>query len=154
MNVEPYMRIIAIDPGEDCGFALWSPMYNTCNVESNQLNIKAWQTHPTQDEFLQTINECHPDIIVCESFDHRQKDNKNYSPLKRIGLVEWYVERRGIELVFQTPSFAKAGFFDNVKLKKLGLYQPGDRNEDAMVALKHLLQFRLIHGLFDLNLLK
>lgn len=147
MIIEPHYRLLAIDPGEDCGFAFWSP-------RNAQLDVQAWQTHPTQDGFLQTINDVYPDIIICESFDHRAKDNKNYSPLKRIGIVEWYVDRCNVELVFQTPSFAKAGFFTNDKLKQLGLYRPGKDNEDAMVALKHLLQFRDKHGLFDLNLLK
>ena len=137
---------MSIDPGVDVGMGVY-------RLGANILNMRAWQDQYTHDKFIGMLNEYHPDVIVCESFDHRAKDNANYTPVEYIGLVKWYVERRPTELVFQTPSFGKS-YFDNIKLKKLGLYVPGEDHVDEMMAVRHMLQFLMKNDLFDLRLLK
>ncbi len=146
MRLYQGLRVMGIDPGEDTGLAT----HTTGNFVKD---IFSWQDQYTHDQFLQQLNEYHPDIIVCESFDHRAKDNANYAPVEYIGMVKWYVERRDTILVFQTPSFGKA-YFDNEKLKKLGLYVPGKDHVDQMMAVRHLLQFYMKNNAFDLRLLK
>lgn len=136
--------IMAIDPGVDCGFATWYP---------NNGKIVSWQTRPTHDEFIQTLNEFYPDVIVIEQFDHRQKSNTNYAPVEFIGLTKWYVERRRLPLIMQTPSMGK-GYFSKEKLQHLDLYKPGKDHEDEMMALRHLLQAMMNSGLLDLKTFK
>lgn len=143
MKYDPNSRIMSIDPGMDVGFATYT-----------HETYKAWQFRTDKlDWFLQELTIYMPDIIVCESFDHRHKDNVNYKALEYIALTKWYAERRDLVLHFQTPSYGK-GYFTPDKLKKLGLYVPGKDNEDAMTALKHLLQFQMDNGQFDLTKLK
>jgi hypothetical protein len=135
-------RMMSIDPGKTSGFAFYTPY---------PLEWKCQQQKYTLDAFLQVINDFCPDVIVCESFVHTHRDAVDYTPVKFIGLVEWYVERRDILLVLQTPGYGK-GYFTNEKLKKLGLYVPGKGH--AMDAYRHLLQFRMQSGLLDLGILK
>lgn len=146
MRLSDKLRVMGIDPGVDIGLA-------THTTGTPVKDILSWQEQYTHDQFLQQLNEYHPDIIVCESFDHRAKDNTNYTPVEYIGLVKWYVERRYTTLVMQTPSFGKS-YFDNEKLKKLGLYVPGKDHVDQMMAVRHMLQFYMRNNAFDLRLLR
>lgn len=142
MKLTKESRIVGIDPGKTTGFAFYSPDSTECGCQ---------QSDYTHDAFLQVLNYFHPDFIVCESFVHTHRDAVDYTPVEYIGLVKWFVERRGIELIMQTPGYGK-GYFTNEKLKKLGLYLAGKGH--AMDAYRHLLQFRMQSGLFDLRLLK
>lgn len=137
---------MSIDPGVDIGLGT----YTTGEPIGT---IKSWQHQYTHDEFIGQLNEYHPDIIVCESFDHRAKDNTNYTPVEYIGLTKWYVERRYTKLVMQTSSYGKS-YFDDIKLKKLGLHVPGKDHEDQRMAIRHMLQFLMKNNAFDLRLLK
>lgn len=139
-NLSPTARILALDPGKTTGFALWQPS-----------SVQCWQAVLTHDEFIQSLNEIWPDIIVCESFVHTHRDAVDYTPVEFISLTKWFVERKPVDLVFQTPSFGK-GYFNDEKLKKLGIYKRGAGH--AMDALRHLFQFRMQHKLLDLSLLK
>lgn len=146
MRLYPKLRVLSIDPGVDVGLGYYV-------IGTDIKFMRAWQHQYTHDQFIGILNEYHPDIIVCESFDHRAKDNNNYTPVEYIGLVKWYVERRDVVLVMQTPSFGKA-YFDDVKLKKLGMYVPGKDHVDEMMAVRHMLQFLMKNDAFDLRLLK
>lgn len=142
MIVTAQKRIMAIDPGVTCGFATCGP-----EIPDNQ----TYQRRNTHDEFLQVVLDFYPDILVVEQFDYTHRDKANLTACEFIGLVKWYVERRHVDLVMQTKSYGK-GYFDNEKIKKLGLYVPGMGH--AMDAMRHLLQFRMKYGLLDLRLLK
>ena len=146
MKLLPKLRVLSNDPGVDLGFATY-----TTGDEIG--TIKSWQGQYTHDGYIQILNEYHPDIIVCESFDHRAKDNANYAPVEFIGLVKWYVERRNTHLFFQTPSYGKS-YFDKEKLEKLGLYVPGKDHVDQMMAVRHMLMFLMKNESFDIRLLK
>jgi hypothetical protein len=138
-------RILAIDPGKDCGFAWIKP--------DEGFYPQSFQITGTHDQFLQLMHEYYPDIIVYEQWKHTHRDGTDYTAIEFIGLIKWYVERRNVILIPQTNSYGK-GYFDNAKLKKLGLFVPGKDHEDQMDALRHLLQFLMHYDMFDLGLLK
>lgn len=140
--IDPTSRILSIDPGLTCGFASWT---------SNFDERSAWEAKLTHDQFIDALNEFLPDIIICESFVHTQRTNVDYTPVEFIGLTKWFASRRNVALEFQTPAYGKA-FFDNDKLKHMRIYLPGKPH--AMDALRHLLQFKVKHGEFDMRLLK
>lgn len=144
MIITDRTRIMAIDPGKDCGFA-WSIPHEGYP--------QAFQITGTHDQFLQIINDYHPEVIVYEKWKHTHRDGTDYTAIEFIGLIKWYAERRDVFLVPHTNSYGKA-YFDNNKLKKLKLFKPGKDHEDAMDALRHLMQFMMQHNLFDLRLLK
>lgn len=136
-------RIIALDPGVTTGFATYD--------QHDPMSSKVWQKVCTHDEFIQELNDAWPNIIVCEKFVHTHRTGTDYTPVEFIGLTKWFCEKRGILLIEQTPAYGKS-FFDNEKLKKLGVYVPAMGH--AMDALRHLYQFMMKNGLFDLRLLK
>lgn len=142
LKVNDRSRIMAIDPGVTCGFATSGP-----EIPDN----KVFQCRNTHDEFLQILLNFYPDIVVIEQFDYTHRDKANLVACEFIGLTKWYVERRRLDLVLQTKSYGKA-YFDNKKIQKLGLYESGIPH--AMDAMRHLLQFKMKHGLLDLNLLR
>lgn len=144
MLITDKTRVMSIDPGKDCGFALSHP---------HERYTQAFQITGTHDQFLQILIDYDPDVIVYEKWKHTHRDGTNYTAIEFIGLIKWYAERRDVPLVAQTNSHGKA-YFDNAKLKKLNLFIPGKDHEDAMDALRHLLQFQMRHNLFDLRLLK
>lgn len=141
MIIKPGDRVISIDPGLTTGIATW--VLN--GIEDTE------QDKFTHKQFVQLLSAYKPTIIICESFEHTMKDNTDYSPVEFIGLVKWYIEATNCSAYWQTPGFGK-GYFTNDKLKKLGLYRAARGH--GMDALRHLLQWRMKHNLFDLTLLK
>ena len=136
-------RMLAIDPGATTGFALFD--------QQEPIRSHSWEKTCTHDELVQELVDAWPNIIVCESFVHTHKTGIDYTPVEYIGLIKWFASRRDVIYIEQTPSYGK-GFFDNDKLKKLGVYVAGLPH--SMDALRHLYQFMTKHGLFDLRLLK
>lgn len=145
-KIQPTDRIMAIDPGVTCGFATWEP-----ETSSSLARWWQWESKPTLDKFLQNIIDFYPDIIVCEDFVHTQRNNVDYTPIKFIAMAEWWTERKGIHLEMQTPAFGKA-FFNDDKLKRINRYTKGKPH--AMDATRHLYQYMMVHGMFDLTQLK
>ncbi len=146
MRLEPNLKLISIDPGVDSGLS----RYVTGSPIESMIH---WQDQYTHYELYTQLANYEPDIIVCESFDHRAKDNANYKPVEFIGIVRLYVELWDTKLVMQTPSYGKS-YFDSIKLKKLGLWEPGKAHEDEMMAVRHMLMFLMDNDGLDLRLLK
>lgn len=136
-------RILAIDPGLTTGFAIFD--------QQSPMEGFAWQAKLDHVEFVDELNEQWPNIIVCESFVHTHRTGVDYTPVEMIGLVKWHAQKRGILLVLQTPAYGKA-FFSDDKLKKIHAYKAGMPH--AMDALRHLHQFMMKQGLFNMELLK
>lgn len=147
MKLSSGLRVLSYDPGVDSGLA----QYVTGDPINSMIH---WQNQYTHYQLYCVLTDYEPDIIVCESFDHRAKDNANYKPVEFIGIVRMYVELwKDTKLFMQTPSYGKS-YFDSIKLKKLGLYVPGKDHEDEMMAVKHMLMFLMANDAFDLRLLK
>ncbi len=136
-------RILALDPGVTTGFSLYD--------QANPIDGRSWQQLCTHDGFIGELNEVWPNIIVMETFVHTHRTGVDYTPVEFIGLTKWFCERRSVVLIEQTPAYGKA-FFDNDKLKRLGVYVPNKPH--AMDASRHLYQFMMKSGIFDMRLLK
>lgn len=145
------MRILAIDPGVVTGFSVtpqeghhhvWETNFGDLSPASPHLSLHA------------TLVKVLPDVIVCERFDFRQnKKGVDYTPIEYIGVVHLYCQSTGTPLHFQGQDVkSKKSFWDEKKLRFLGLYNPGLGH--AMDALKHRLHFEVAQGLFDLNRLR
>lgn len=146
--------VLAIDPGVTTGLA--SNIHVPLLIPVRPL---AWQFSSTEHdsphwEFLETLENYDPDVIVCERFDFRQaKLGVDYTAVEYIGLVKLHCEINNVPIIWQgQDAKSKKSFWTDDKLKQLGLYIPGQPH--AMDAQKHLLKYQLDHGQFDLNLLK
>lgn len=124
-------------------------------------HIHVWETNfgelsPASPHlaFHATLVKVLPDVIVCERFDFMQnKKGVDYTPVEYIGVIHLYCQSTGTRLYFQGRDIkSKKSFWDEKKLRFLGLYEPGLGH--AMDALKHRLHFEERQGWFDFNRLK
>lgn len=145
------MRILAIDPGVTTGFSVtpydghphvWEDNFGELSPASPHLALHA------------TLVRILPDVIVCERFDFMQnKKGVDYTPVEYIGVIHLYCQSTGTALFFQGRDVkSKKGFWDEKKLRFLGLYEPALGH--AMDALKHRLHFEERQGMFDLRVFK
>jgi hypothetical protein len=75
------------------------------------------------------------EAIVCEDFTYRRLNNAVLTSVEYIGVVKLFIQNHfDVELAMQPPPLK--GFANKDKLKKMGLYIPGQRN--AMDAISHL----------------
>lgn len=129
------MKIISYDPGVTTGFVVASLN------ETGPLRCK-----PNQWRFLHIniYNHMHsemPDIIVCESFEYRNRAKANLVLYSRemIGVIELYCQQvPTCELIYQPPSTI-AGYFSDKRLKDEDMWIKGKQH--AMDALRHMLHW-------------
>ncbi len=141
-NFKSFGTVLAIDPGKTTGMCVWQAIDG---------QFLSWERQYSHVGFVDELNRFWPEVIVCESFVHTNRDNVDYTPVEFIGLVKWFIERSAAQLIEQTSSYGK-GYFTNDKLKKLNLYKAGKGH--AMDATRHLLQYLMTKNALDLNLLK
>lgn len=115
------MRYISIDPGETIGYSVWN---GTERVEQGELGIT---------EFLHKLEEKvgELDLIIYESYALRRSSAKamignEFETPQVIGIIKWIAYKAGIPTVKQSPAQKK--FFGDDRLKKLGLYDRGQRH--------------------------
>lgn len=136
------MRLLGIDPGEDVGLSFFDTIDGT---------DKSWQynTEEIPHLTLKILLEAHdPDAIICEDFYHLPRYMKlSMITPELIGVVKLYAQEHNKELIMQNRGMKQG--WPNSKLKKLGLFQPGEENEDAMDALRHRLVYQEQHGMID-----
>lgn len=141
------MRILGIDPGEDIGFSLYD---DTRGIDDS------WQEHYYTNQHNKLYHMLHgikPLIIICEDFYHTPRYMKlSMITAELIGVVKLYAQEYEIELVMQNRGM-KTGW-PAVKIKMLGLWQPGKDKEDAMDALRHRLVYQEKHNMIDWSKLK
>jgi hypothetical protein len=120
------MRVMAFDPGVTTGVALVEDeRYTVYQVDSRNLDT-IWTELDTQ----------RPTEVAYEDFKHRPTmlSAELYS-LQVIGVIRLWCSE-SIECRAYLPARVKA-FWDNAKVKKLGLWKPGQPH--AMDALRVLL---------------
>lgn len=145
------MRILAIDPGVVTGFSV-TPQPGHAHVwETNFGELSPASAHLMLHASLVKVM---PDVIVCERFDFRQnKRGIDYTPVEYIGVIHLFCQSTNTPLHFQGQDVkSKKSFWDEKKLRHLGLYVPGMGH--AMDALKHRLHFEEKQGMFDYQLLR
>lgn len=140
------MRILAVDPGGNTGFAEW---------EDGEW--RAW--YEPAEEAAATIHRIlaeKPDVCVCESFHIGVNTGKmgGSGPLvaiELIGVGRYLARVYGVEFVTQSPSEAKT-FCTDDKLKALDMWTKGvDHPRDAT---RHLVTFLAARRLIDLRALR
>lgn len=129
----PPTRLLAIDPGETIGWALFiEGELDSCG-----------HLEPTPEYRYSTIRDLidteRPTKVVCE--DYRVYGHKleahTWSDLvtpKLIGAIAMYCDYRMIPIHYQMASTAK-GFFSTQKLKDLGMWREAQKH--AMDAVRH-----------------
>jgi len=149
--------IIAIDPGPHTGIAAYYPPPNFGWYFETLLFLEG--VTPANCAHLYDLLNYkvqRGDTIVLEKFEYQKekaqtREYLNYDASEYVGVVKtWhgiYGKDRGAGLALQSPSQAvgkhtgddRTCFWDNEKLKKLGLYKPGKQFRHEMDALRHLL---------------
>lgn len=126
------MKILSADPGETTGV-----------VVDNNGHLSFWEidsrTLSAFDDFLIGVN---PDKIIYEQFHYRPNlmKAKLYS-MQVIGVIRLYAERHNVLIPFTPKPDEAQAFWDDDKIKKLGLWQPG--KEHAVDALRVLLKYKM-----------
>jgi len=128
------MRILALDPGKTTG---------VCLAINGRIEETRETPTTTGGEFHELLHVMEywwkPDLVICEQFLHRTTIGVDTTALEVIGCVKMFVWLQSpMELVFQTPSMAKA-FWTDDKLKAVGLWRKGQRH--AMDATRHALAY-------------
>ena len=133
-------HILAVDPGKASGLALFS-------IETGEEPVLVWAQECQQEEYAKPIRSTlaeHPNVlVVCERFIiNAQTAKKTQAPysLEQIGILRQCLmdaERKADDIIFQSPSDAKA-MFDNPKLKKLEYWFVGGDGH-ALDAIRHAL---------------
>jgi hypothetical protein len=147
----PPKLIIALDPGGTTGIA-------TCRMAGAALSERSrWDRYQVEDcdkasqlrSLLQQVGYMamsagSPIHIIYEPFEFRRNDRERdkieYTSAEVVGALKyWACDLDYVKLV---PSTASSGmtFWDDDKIKKLGLWVPGHRH--AMDATSHLLKYR------------
>lgn len=120
------MRVMSIDPGGTVGWADWA---------DGRL-IEQDQDEPVA--FLNMLEGtiANYDHLVIEEYRLRQSSAKamigdTFETSQVIGAIMWMARKQGVEVTTQSPAFKT--FWDNDKLKHLGLYVRGkDHSRDAV----------------------
>jgi hypothetical protein len=151
------MRIIAIDPGPTTGICIYDhfemsdrsnaflvkPGYDKREFMFDQVNVNSAAQYLW---FWEQLNFwCNnPDThVVLERFNFRKDERDRtkiiYTPAEIVGIVRLWCQKNNVHCELQMASEAKAGFWDDDKLRRLGLYKSGSKH--AMDALKHCMQY-------------
>lgn len=143
------MRLLAIDPGEDIGMSF---------LDTDKVVEETWQFNISQSKephrvLWRSLRRRGPDVVICEDFYHlpRFMKLKMITP-ELIGVVKLWGQDYGVEVIMQNRGM-KQGWPDS-KLKKLGLFIPGEDHEDAMDALRHRLVYQEQHNMIDWSKLR
>lgn len=114
------LMYISVDPGEVCGFSVWK------NCELIEQGEKPGQEFLVWLEGLKGI-----DMILYEGYALRGSASKaminnEFYTIQVIGVVRWLAWKKGWKVVKQMPAMKE--FFDNDRLKELGVYSRGFRH--------------------------
>lgn len=134
--------IIAVDPGETCGWAManfeedkWTPS----QVAAGQSKANDWEDW-TADNLTPEV------LLLVETFTITARTaqmSQQPRALETIGVMKFLARRAGCRIEFQTPSSAKR-FATDGQLKKMGLWKPGQ--DHARDAIRHLVLGMATHG--------
>jgi hypothetical protein len=142
-------RLLAIDPGETVGWALF---------QAGQLTAHGQITGSGEEVMVATANliyKTSPEVVVCEAYRiySWKKDQHTWSDLftpRLIGVIEYMcaAHEPSIPLFFQMAGTAK-GFCTDAKLKQWGYYKPGLKH--ARDAIRHGCYWLLFHTPIDVK---
>lgn len=110
--------IAGFDPGTTTGMS----MLTNNVISSTQIRPENYP-HP-HESLYDVLSAIKPKKIVYEQFHFRQgMDGAVFKGIEYIGVMELWAQHNYVEVITITPSDGK-GFWDDRKLKALGLYKP------------------------------
>lgn len=120
-------EIVALDPGVTTGIAT----FDDNKFRSFHLEPRKYP-HP-HESLYDTLSALQPKKIIYEAFHFRQNmKGVVFTGVEYIGVIELYAQLHYIEVIIITPSDGK-GFWDDKKLKVIGVHNPGHvHGNDAM----------------------
>lgn len=124
--------ILALDPGRTTGICI-------AKGQDTELAIAYTQEKLDHVGIFQLLDDLMPDYVICESFEFRQGKQIGIDlyPCELIGVVKLWKP----EVYMQTAAQGK-GYYDNDKLKELGLYRKGvQHGRDACRHMLYWLHF-------------
>lgn len=131
--------LLALDPGTTTGYCVYeqgSFVFGQIGPEMHHKPLWA------------LMKGTEPTTIICEDFTFRPNPNRRKVVLdskEYIGVVKLYGSAYDVPVKMQMASQAKGFWGEDNRIRKLGLWQPGQRH--AMDALRHMLYYLS----FDLN---
>ena|SRR5690349_18449632 len=136
------MTVFAIDPGPHTGI-----FYMKDDKPHHLVFDYRGHASPHEHLYLWLMQMVIPeeDIVLCESFEFRKEDAKNreyidYSPGELVGVVKLFGQLTGTE--YHTPSASTGkGFWDDDKLRRVGLWVGGQDAKHMRDAARHWLHF-------------
>lgn len=137
---QPPTRLLALDPGETIGWALF------VDGDFAQCGQKEAKETPAQS-IQELFDELQPTQIVAEDYKvyaHKSdahKWNSLFTP-RLLGMIELLCHQRNLPLHLQMAGTVKQ-FCNAGKLVEWGFYKPGKRHADD--AIKHGTYFLLFH---------
>lgn len=150
------MRIVALDPGETTGWAVYNTSYilqppvpsgyNRWQFSEQEYtggHIEPEKTdHHNQLYNFLCMQLCRGLIILYEAYEGHSEIVETITA-EYVGVIKLLGARKGngggVQLVRQRPQVQE--FWDDDKLKKLGVWIPGRRH--AMSATRHLLHYQV-----------
>jgi len=113
------MKWISIDPGETNGWSYW---------DGNERLDKGQDTSLELFERVERYIDEGMEFLLYENYVLRQSSAKamvgnKFLTSQNIGVLKWLAHKHGLKIATQMP--AQKEFFDNDKLKHLGLYDKG-----------------------------
>jgi hypothetical protein len=164
--------IHAIDPGPDCGVVTWhryeedeiltySPrsfVFDTWHIDGTTKRENDEALIHLKKRLQDTVYPA--DALILEKFEWRKEDAEkrpkiDLRPVEHGAVIELYAHEIGLydyeRFFIQKPSQAVGSncFWDNWKLRALGLYQPGHEKRHENDALRHLLHWAAAAGLAE-----
>lgn len=139
------IKVVSLDPGRTTGYAHGIINDGSMLIVTGQLKL-------TQNELYTHLVNAHPDVIVCERFDYRNRARKGLDmyPRELIGVVELFTQQHELDvtLKMQTPAQAK-GYYTDQRLKLDHLYKMGKPH--ANDAARHILYWYVFGSGFQYN---
>lgn len=135
------MNAVALDPGVTTGYAMGL-------IEDTVMTVVTGQNKWNESELLTFLHDLRPDYIICERFEFRHGIHRHHGAnmfsRQLIGIVNLYSQfDKGTHdhncVVLMQPAMKdnETTFFNNKRLKSMGLYKAG--RDHANDAVRHLL---------------
>jgi hypothetical protein len=140
------MKIVAIDPGPHTGI-FWMENDKPHRITFDYTDpVMAGEPHKHLYMWLMQMINPGLDILICESFEFRKEDARkreyiDYSPGELVGVVKLFSQLTETPLTMQMASLAKSGFWNDDKLRRVGLWIAGSANRHVRDATRHWLYF-------------
>jgi hypothetical protein len=141
------VTIFGIDPGPHTGI-FYMLGDQPCWVEFDYTSHELC-TAPLSHVYLWLMQMVDPDkdVLVPEKFEYRKDDAQNreyidYSTGEWVGVIKLFSQMTGCKYQMQSASEAK-GFWNDDKLRRVGLWSPSKHTRDATRHWLHYVSFEM-----------